>query len=219
MTKIKALPEPTLRRIPKYIHLLMQMKKQGVLHVSSATIADELGLDSIQVRKDLSLAGIVGKPKVGFEMTELVEGLMNILNWGNLKEAFLAGAGNLGEAILGYKKFNDYGLNIVAAFDNDESKIGKKIYGIEILPIEKIANMIKRMHIKIGVITAPPEHAQEVANLMIEGGIWAIWNFAPVHLKIPEDIILENVQLSHSLSALTYKLAEKIKTNDYKIPN
>jgi len=118
----------------------------------------------------------------------------------------------LGSAIAGYKHFTSYGLNIIAAFDNDPSKIGTLANGVEILPIEKLGDMILRMHINIGVITVPPEAAQKIADIMVEAGIMAIWNFAPIHLKVSKDIIVENAQLSHSLGVLTHKLAEKLKS-------
>lgn len=208
---LKVIPEPTLRRLPKYIDLLNRLKKEEIKHVSSSIIAERLGLDSIQVRKDLSITGAIGKPKVGFELDELLTALNHTLNWDNLNDAFLIGVGSLGSAIIGYKNFTSYGLNIVAAFDNDPSKAGTIVNGIEILPIEKLADMIKRMHINIGVLTVPAEEAQHIADLMIEAGISAIWNFAPIHLNVPQEIIVENAQLTQSLGVLTHKLAEKLK--------
>ncbi len=210
---LKIIPEPTLRRLPKYIHLLNRLKRENIKQVSSNLIADELELDSIQVRKDLTVTGIIGKPKIGFDLDELLAALNHTLNWDNNVDAFLVGAGSLGSAIIGYKNFTSYGLNIVAAFDNDPSKLETIVNGIEILPIEKLADMITRMHINIGVLTVPPEAAQQTAEIMIEAGIIAIWNFAPIHLKVPPDVIVENAQLSHSLGVLTHKLAERMKRN------
>lgn len=210
---IKAVPEPTLRRLPKYINLLNKLKRENVEFISSNLISDELGLDSIQVRKDLSLTGIVGKPKLGFNLDELLRSLHHTLNWDNINDAFLVGAGSLGAALLGYPTFRNYGLNIIAAFDSDLEKIGSQLNGIEILPVEKLTGMIERMHVNIGIITVPADEAQNIADMMADGGIHAIWNFAPVHLKVPKDIIVENVQLAQSLGVLTHKLAEKLKTN------
>ena len=146
--EIKMIPEPTLRRFPQYIHLLKRLRKESTQYISSTTIADELELDSIQVRKDLAITGVVGKPKLGFDIDELISALSNILNWDNSTDAFLVGAGSLGSALLGYKNFNQYGLNIVAAFDNDPNKIGKTISGIEVLSIEKFGNMVERMKVE-----------------------------------------------------------------------
>jgi redox-sensing transcriptional repressor len=210
---LKVIPEPTLRRFPKYIQLLKRLRNENIRYISSITIADELDLDSIQVRKDLALTGAIGKPKLGFDLDELNQALLHILNWDNINDAFLVGAGSLGNAIMGYKNFTSYGFSVIAAFDNDAAKIGSIINNIEILPIEKLTDMIGIMHINIGVITTPAETAQQTANMMIAGGIKAIWNFAPVHLKAPEKVIIENAHLSQSLGLLTYKLAEKLKSN------
>lgn len=209
--EIKMISEPTLRRFPKYIHLLKRIKNESNNYISSTTIAEELGLDSIQVRKDMAITGVIGKPKLGFDIDELIQSITHILNWDNVTDAFLVGAGSLGSAILGYKNFDAYGLNIIAAFDNDPSKIGTVLNGIEVLPIEKLGDMIERMHINIGVITSSPESAQKIADIMVNAGITAIWNFAPRHLKLPSNIIVENAQLSYSLGVLTHKLAKQIK--------
>ncbi|MBA4251701.1 MAG: redox-sensing transcriptional repressor Rex [Chlorobiaceae bacterium] len=205
------IPEPTLRRFPQYIHLLKRLRKESTQYISSTTIADELELDSIQVRKDLAITGVVGKPKLGFDIDELISALSNILNWDNSTDAFLVGAGSLGSALLGYKNFNQYGLNIVAAFDNDPNKIGKTISGIEVLPLEKFGNMVERMKVHIGIITAPPEAAQKIAEVMVQSGIQAIWNFSSIHLKVPFNIIVEDALLTQSLGVLTHTLSEKLK--------
>ena len=181
------IPEPTLRRLPKYIDLLKRLKNSNIKYISSKTIADKLNLDSIQVRKDLAITGTIGRPKMGFELDELITALIHTLNWDNLTDAFLVGAGSLGAALIGYKNFASCGLNIVAAFDNDNKKVGTHINGIEILPIDKLSDMIRRMHINIGILTVPEDDAQTIAEEMAEGGISAIWNFAPIHLRLPKE--------------------------------
>jgi redox-sensing transcriptional repressor len=213
------IPEPTLRRLPKYIDLLKRLQSTNVKYVSSNYIADKLNLDSIQVRKDLAITGIIGKPKLGFDLDELVRSLNHTLNWDNLNDAFLVGIGSLGSAIIGYRAFSSYGLNIVAAFDNDPEKVGKTANGIEILPVTKLGEMIRRMKINIGILTVPAEDAQTVAEEMAEAGISAIWNFAPTHLKVSKDVIIENAQLTQSLGVLTHKLAEKLKKDSLLIFN
>lgn len=213
------IPEPTLRRLPKYIDLLKRLQSTNVKYVSSNYIADKLNLDSIQVRKDLAITGIIGKPKLGFDLDELIRSLNHTLNWDNLNDAFLVGIGSLGSAIVGYRAFSSYGLNIVAAFDNDPEKVGKTVNGIEILPVTKLGEMIKRMKINIGILTVPAEDAQTIADEMAEAGISAIWNFAPTHLKVNKDVIVENAQLTQSLGVLTHKLAEKLKKDSLLIFN
>jgi redox-sensing transcriptional repressor len=147
---------------------------------------------------------------VGYILDELICWIEDFLGWNNTKDAFLAGAGSLGSALLGYEKFRQFGLNIVAAFENDPSKIGQQIHGKMVLPLEKLAELAQRMHVHIGVITVPPPAAQAVADRMIEGGIRAIWNFAPVHLRVPETVILQTEDLYHSLASLSFKLAQRL---------
>jgi redox-sensing transcriptional repressor len=212
--KIRYTPEPTLRRLARYIPILQGLHVQGVEVVSSTTIANEIVLDPTQVRKDIEYTGITGKPKTGFNIIELIASIETFLNWNNVTDAFLVGSGNLGSALLGYNRFKKQGLNIVAAFDVDPLKEGSQIHGISVLPLEKMAGLAERMRIHIGIITVPAEHAQAVADLMINGGIRAIWNFAPVHLKVPENIIVENIQLVQSLAVLTTKLRESF-TQEY----
>ncbi|MBL1211731.1 MAG: redox-sensing transcriptional repressor Rex [Ignavibacteriae bacterium] len=204
-------PIPTIRRLPKYIHMLKRLKIENVLYVSATTIAHELKIEPILVRKDLSITGIIGKPKVGFEVEELIASITQFLNWNNTEDAFIIGVGALGEAILGYSGFKDYGLNIIAGFDIDKKKIGKKIFGVEILPLDSLEDLIKRMHINIGVLTVPASESQEICDSMVSSGIKAIWNFSPIALQVPDEVILENVHLSQSLAVLTHKLAKKLK--------
>ena len=217
----KALPLPTLRRLPRYVYLLKKLERTNVRFVSATLIAEALGLESIQVRKDLAMTGIIGKPKTGYQLNELINSIVHFLNWDNMQDAFLVGAGGLGRAILGYKNFQNYGLNILAAFDSNPKKIGRKIHGIEIFPIEKMKDLAKRMNIRIGVITVTPEYAQTIADDMIAGGIRAIWNFAPVSIKVPDDVALEHVHLSQSLGVLTHKLSVMLNSeiNQTEIEN
>ena len=124
-------------------------------------------------------------------------------------EAFLAGAGNLGTALLGHERFSNFGLRIVAAFDTDPEKIGQWIHEKMVLPLGKLADLAERMSIHLGIITAPAEHAQSIAEEMVQGGIQAIWNFAPVRLKVPAHIIVHNEDLYSSLASLSWKLAQR----------
>ncbi len=204
----KATPEPTLRRLPRYVHLLNTLKLQGLTEVSSTIIANEMSLDPTQVRKDIEYTGVTGRPKTGYNIELLIKGIKGFLNWNKINDAFIAGVGSLGTAMLGYTRFKEYGLNYVAAFDNDQTKIGTKVHNVPIFSLEKIPDLAKKMKIKIGVIAVPAFAAQSVANYMIEGGIKAIWNFAPIQIKLPENIVLENAQLTQSLAVLTRRLFE-----------
>ncbi len=208
MKEFKSTPTPSLARLPKYLQILSEFKKNGLNIISSNLIAKELNSDPVQVRKDIASTGIIGKPKTGYNIDELIQSIEKHLNWNNTSDAVLVGAGNLGKAFLGYSNFRKYGLNICAAFDTDESKVGQVIKGIKILPMNNFVDYVYRMHIQIGIITVPSDNAQKVAELMILAGIRAIWNFAPVQLKLPESIHVEDSHLSTDIANLKRRLKE-----------
>ncbi len=203
-------PVPTLRRLPKYLEYLRGLRVHGDAHVSCTQIAGALDLVPTQVRKDLACTGIVGKPKKGYPVFALMSSIEDFLGWNNPRDAFLVGAGALGTAILGYEGFRNNGLNIVAAFDTDTSKIGTRIRGVEVLPLDKLEELTRRMRILIGVMTLPSQYAQAVTDIMVRGGIRAIWNFTPARVVVPEEVILENAQLTSSFAVLSSKLRQTI---------
>ncbi len=203
---IKEIPEPSLRRLPKYLHTLKLMHFKGRDFVSCTHLSQNINVDPTLVRKDLSFTGIKGKPKSGYSVEGLICAIETFLNLNNNKEAFIVGAGNLGTALMGYGGFEPYGLKIVAAFDNNPEKLGSKIHGIHVLDIEKLVTLAKRMNIHIGIITVPAMYAQEIANKMAEGGIKAIWNFSPAEIKTSDEVIVINENLASSLAVLSYKI-------------
>jgi len=203
------IPQPSLNRLPQYHHYLTELKAKGISRVSCSVIGRDLNLVPVQVRKDLQYTGIVGKPKTGYEVVELLQAIETFLGWNNVNEAFLVGAGNLGTALLGHERFSNFGLRIVAAFDSDPAKTGRWIHGKMVLPLDKLADLAERMSIHLGIITAPAEFAQSIAEEMVKGGIQAIWNFAPVRLKLPAQIIVHHEDLYSSLASLSWKLARR----------
>lgn len=208
MKKLQNIPEPSLRRLVRYYHLIKGLEADNNETVSSSWIALQLGLESIQVRKDIQYTGIAGKPKSGYNISELKNAIENTMNWNNYHDAVLAGTGKLGKSLLMYDSFKNYGMNFAVAFDTDPSIIGTEINGIKILPIDKLSNLVKRMHIHIGVLTVPAIVAQEVTDMMVEGGIKAIWNFASYQIKVPENVYIVHAQFSQSLALLTNKLPQ-----------
>jgi redox-sensing transcriptional repressor len=200
----------TVRRLPAYLHLLKQLNADGREFVSSTHIGRDLKLQPDQVRKDIASTGIVGKPKSGYHVPALIHAIETFLRWDNNTDAFLAGVGNLGSALLGYKGFEDYGLSIVSAFDSSPAKVGKVSHGRQILHMSKLRNLAERMHIHLGIIAVPAESAQEVADAMASAGIAAIWNFSPAGLNLPENVIVENIDLASSLAVLSRKLAIRL---------
>jgi redox-sensing transcriptional repressor len=207
----RTIPQPSLKRLPQYHHYLVELEAKGIVRVSCSTIGLDLGLVPVQVRKDLQYTGIIGKPKTGYSVSELIQAIETFLGWNKINEAFLVGVGNLGTALMGHERFSKFGLRIVAAFDTDAAKIGKWIHEKAVLPLDKLADLAPRMSIHLGIITAPAETAQSIADEMVKGGIQAIWNFAPVKLKVPENIIVHNEDLYNSLASLSWKLARRFR--------
>ena len=197
--------EATLKRLPQYLRTIKEYKEME--YISSTFIAQKLNLNPIQVRKDLALVSKTdGKPGNGFEVNQIIEELEEFLGINKLNDAIIVGAGKLGQALLNYQGFKN-NLNVLMAFDVDKKKIDNK----NIFNIDKIENLVKKMNIKIGIITVPKENAQEVCDLMIKSGIKAIWNFAPVYLNVPEDISIKNEDLSASMLILMKEYNNKNK--------
>jgi redox-sensing transcriptional repressor len=161
------------------------------------------------VRKDLAATGSQGKPKVGHRVEDLLVSIESFLNWNNFSEAFLVGAGNLGSALLGYTDFEKAGIRIVAAFDTSPAKVGTLIHGVEVFPLARFEDLARERHIAVGIITVPANRAQAIAETMVRSGLQAIWNFAPITLAVPEEIIVENVELYASLAIFSRKLEER----------
>ena len=204
-------PEPTLRRLPKYYHYLKRVQGTGQEIISATQMAEDLGIHHTQVRKDLAATGSQGKPKVGHRVEDLLVSIEAFLNWNNYSEAFLVGAGNLGSALLGYTDFEKAGIRIVAAFDSSPAKVGRKIHGVDVFPTSQFEQLAEERRIAIGIITVPADRAQQIAETMVRSGLQAIWNFAPITLDVPEEIIVENVELYASLAIFSRKLEERRK--------
>ena len=204
--KVKVISEATLRRLPRYHHMLQKYLTKGLDTVSCSQIAEELRYDPTQIRKDLAVTGIKGRPKVGYDLTELIKSIEEFLGWTQARKAVLVGTGHLGSALLGYSRFHHYGLDIVAAFDKDPERVGSQVHGREVMPITELDVFVKKMLVEVGIITAPAMAAQGIASLMTRGGIRAIWNFAPVKINVPDGVIVLNEDLYSSLGVLLQKL-------------
>jgi redox-sensing transcriptional repressor len=206
-----SITQASLRRLPTYHHYLADLETRGIHQISCSQIGRDLNCVPIQVRKDLQYTGIIGKPKTGYVIPDLIQAIDTFLGWNNVNEAFLAGAGNLGTALLGHERFSKFGLRIVAAFDTDPNKIGRWIHKKEILPFKKLGDLAQRMGIHLGIIATPPEVAQAVVDQMVGAGIEAIWNFAPVQLEVPQHVVLHNEDLYSSLASLSWELTRRLR--------
>lgn len=209
-----SIPIPTIKRFPSYLRILNQAKEMGKTYISATNLAEELGLNPIQVRKDISSTGIEGKPKIGFDIEELTQYITHVLGWDNTTDALIVGAGNLGSAIARYDGFASYGLKIVAIFDKAAEKIGTTVGSFTVKSMESLNRFIAENRIAIAVITVPAAQAQAVCDLLVKCGIRGIWNFAPKDLKVPESVVVQRTDLATSLAVLSVKLGKKLAEND-----
>jgi len=214
MVKKKVQKLPSIRRLPTYLQELKAFHREGLKVVSTTQLAKRLQLESIVVRKDLEITGASGSPGVGYQIEKLIEDIETFLGWNNASDIFLVGAGALGTALLGYKGFTDYGLNIVAAFDADPAKIGRMIHDKPVFGIDHFANLVERMKIHMAILCVPLEFAQPTAEMMVSAGIRAIWNFTGETLKLPDSVVVQRVNLAGELAVLSVHLAEKLKEEE-----
>lgn len=200
-----SVPKATLGRLPRYLQYLKGLSVEDVVNISATTVAKDLMLGEVQVRKDLASVSGAGKPKIGYNTQDLIKSIEKALGCDNLTSAVLVGAGKLGKALLEYDEFETYGVKIEAAFDCNDTviRIGKSK---EILPMNTFDEFCKKEKIQIGIITVGEGSAQSVCNRMVQNGITAIWNFAPCKLIVPEGILLKQENLALSLAHLNNQL-------------
>lgn len=193
-----------LKRLPVYLGYLKSLP-ESTETVSATVMAKALGMGDVQVRKDLAKVSHVGRRRTGRSRQQLILDIENYLDFATKTGTVIVGAGKLGRALLDYSGFEESGLNIMAAFDirppAEESENGKPIY-----PMNRLESFCKRYDISIGIITVPAESAQDVCNSLVACGVQAIWNFAPVHLTVPEHIVIQSENLAVSLTALRMQL-------------
>lgn len=206
MEKIEA---ATLTRLPRYHQILRQMAQQGRQYVSSDHLARQLKVDASLVRKDL-VGAATGVQKLGYHVLLTLEKIEDLLGMRNSKEAFLTGAGSLGRALMAYPGFTQYGLKITAAFDVDPAKVGETVGGVPVLPVDRLEGLMRRMNIRIGIVAVPADAAQGVVDAMVGAGALAIWNFAPVTLQVPSNVIVRDENLAAGFALLSYALARRM---------
>lgn len=216
-----SVPEPVLLRIPMYIQALKRLLSQadgepGSLSpraprmVSTTWFESELQLNASQVRKDLAYCGLTGRPRTGFVAEDLLLALERLVGWNKTRYAYLAGAGHLGAALLAHERIVSHGVKVLAAFDVDKRKIGRDFVGVPTYDIAELPVRTRESGVEIGIIAVPQEHAQEVADLMIDGGVRGIWNFAPNRLLVPEGILVQNEDIFSSVVMLSQRLEHSL---------
>ncbi|MDR1900069.1 MAG: redox-sensing transcriptional repressor Rex [Treponema sp.] len=193
---------PSIRRLPSYLHIVRQLQREGGAYVSGTLIAQELRLEPIQVRKDLAITGIIGKPKKGYAVDALIDAIEQFLGWDTPRDAVLVGAGNLGTALLGYQEFQRHGLNIIAAFDKNPERLRAKVHGVPVLPVDTMDLQVRNFGVKAAILTVPSPFAQETADLLVAAGIRGIWNFTNVKLKVPDNVVVQKEDLSSGYAML-----------------
>lgn len=209
---IRSFSKNQLERYPVYLKKLKEMREQGVSNVTSQMVASQLGYSEEQVKKDFAaVSASSGTPGKGRDLENLIDSLEGFLGYRDSTTAVIIGVGRLGEAILDYPGFRDMGLDIIAAFDSDEEKIGTEISGREIFKEEDIARLMPRLNAHIAIIAVPSGFAQKVADEAIRGGAIGIWNFAPVRLSVPSNVIVEEVNLASSLAVLSHRIKNILK--------
>ena len=206
----KEISKSVLKRLPGYLAYLKTLNDTNSPYISATALANALGMGEVQVRKDLAMVSDGGRPKIGYNRVALIDDIEQFLGYDNTTDAVLIGAGKLGQALLGYSGFEAYGLNILAAFDAkpmaETSNEGTPIY-----PMEQLEGFFKANKVLMAIITVPAAHAQSVCDRLIGCGIKAIWNFAPTHLEVPANILVQNENMATSLAVLSMHLQAQIK--------
>jgi redox-sensing transcriptional repressor len=187
------------------------MRHNGREVVSSARLAELLRLEAIQVRKDFGFLQIEGRPKVGYRINDLIEGIERHLNWNRVSDAVLVGAGHMGQALMGYQGFANHGLDIRAAFDVDPRRVGQLVNGIEVHPMGDLEAVLDLLSARMAILTVSPEAAQAVSTRLVAAGIQGIWNFTGATLNLPPGVIVQNQDIAIGLAVLSAKLSAQAR--------
>ena len=211
----KQISKAVLRRLPTYLTYLKSIQNSENPYISATALANALGMGEVQVRKDLAMVSDGGRPKIGYPRDLLIEDIEQFLGYDNTTDAIIVGAGKLGQALMCYKGFDEYGLNILAGFDKspdvDSTDNGKPIYSME-----HLESFCRSHKILMAIITTPERAAQQVCDELIQCGIKAIWSFAPGHLEVPEGVMVHNENMATSLAILSVHLQAQMRDKKEK---
>ncbi len=207
----KKIPSPTLKRLPVYYRSLSALMQLGIQRISSRDLSNIMGITPSQVRQDFSNFGSTGLQGYGYEVQSLHREIHKLLGMHILQNVIIIGSGSLGQALAKHSDFEKKGFKITGIFDINPQLIGKRIRDIEIKHLDTLGEFVQNNRVDIAALTVPEAYANEVASFIISLGIKGIWNFAPIELKVPAGMIIENIHLSDSLMILGYKLIENDK--------
>lgn len=208
MDKKKNISMAVIKRLPKYHRYLGELLKNEVDRISSKELGEKIGFTASQIRQDLNCFGDFGQQGYGYNVKELYSQISNILGLTREYKTIIVGAGNIGQAIANYTRFEKQGFILQGIFDINPKLIGIKIRDIEIQDIDYLQQFLKDNKIDIGIICVPNTNAQKVCDLLVKNGVKGIWNFAPIDLNVSEDVIVENVHLSDSLMTVSYLMKD-----------
>jgi redox-sensing transcriptional repressor len=203
----RKVPVPALERLATYHRHLLDLEQERVATISSVELEEQTGVPAAQFRKDLSYFGDFGKPGVGYAVSELRAAIGRILHVNEERSVLLVGAGNLGAALVGYPGLKEQRFRLVAVFDNNYAKIGRRLWDMEILDVARIREANETHRAGIGIVAVPRQAAQGAADALIDAGVRAILNFAPATLKVPPGVLVRNVSFVQELAVLSHHLA------------
>lgn len=202
----KKVSDAVIKRLPRYFRYLADLKENGILRISSKALSEKMDLTASQIRQDLSCFGGFGQQGYGYNVELLYNEMKKILGVDRGFGTIIIGAGNLGQAIANHAKFEARGYFVKGIFDVDKSVVGSKINGIEIQHMDKIAEFCKKETIDVAILTVPRKVTAEIADLVVSLGVRGIWNFSAMDLRLPDEVVVENVHLSDSIMVLGYKI-------------
>ena len=202
----KEISRAVIKRLPRYYRYLGELLDNGVERISSNELSDRMQVTASQIRQDLNNFGGFGQQGYGYNVKYLYQEIGKILGLDKTYNVIIVGAGNLGQALANYVRFEKRGFRVIGMFDINPQLVGKKVRGIEIRMLDDLMDFLRENDIQIATLTLPKAAAEEVALKLVEGGVKAIWNFAHTDLNLPKDVIVENVHLSESLMQLSYNI-------------
>jgi len=202
----KVIPDIIVARLPIYLLSLQHMIRDGRHVTSSQELGERLGISSAQIRKDLSQFGEFGKQGTGYNIPYLADEIRKILKLDRIWDIVLVGAGDIGRAIAGYQGFYDRGFQVVMVFDNDKEKVDTTIHSLVVQDVVYMGDIVKQAGIKVAMIAVPAHEAQRVAEQLVEAGVKAILNYAPIALHLPPEVHMENFDPLIHLQKMTYYL-------------
>ena len=202
-----SIPSPAVRRLSLYLRQLEAFRRKDRRTISSKQLGESLGLTDAQVRKDFAYFGQFGHPGIGYRVEDLIQQVKRILGTDKTWNVLLVGAGNLGRALMAYRGFDSKGFKLVAVFDADPHKVGKKQASFTVQPLAELEATVQKQNIKLAMIAVPADHAQDVADQLVAAGVRGLMNFAPVSITVPQDVALNAVDLAVQLEQLSFQVS------------